>query len=156
MSGQSTPAGWYPDPENPAQQRYWDGSAWSDAVQPVPFTAPPMPPPGGYAPPQGYGPPPGYAAPAQMGYGYAVAGPAPNNYLVFAILTTLFCCLPAGIVSIVKASQVNSKWTGGDAAGAQEASRQAKQWAIISAAVGLVVIVVYVAVIVAAGDTSDF
>ena len=24
-----TPAGWYPDPENPAQQRYWDGKQWS-------------------------------------------------------------------------------------------------------------------------------
>ena len=24
-----TPVGWYPDPENPAQQRYWDGKQWS-------------------------------------------------------------------------------------------------------------------------------
>jgi hypothetical protein len=23
------PAGWYPNPENPAQQRYWDGQQWS-------------------------------------------------------------------------------------------------------------------------------
>lgn len=30
----STPAGWYPDPQNPAAQRYWDGSAWT------PHTAP--------------------------------------------------------------------------------------------------------------------
>src|SRR6056297_1763275 len=22
------PAGWYPDPYNPAQQRYWDGREW--------------------------------------------------------------------------------------------------------------------------------
>lgn len=26
------PAGWYPDPQNPAQGRYWDGSAWTDQV----------------------------------------------------------------------------------------------------------------------------
>jgi len=26
----SVPAGWYPDPQNPAQQRYWDGGAWTD------------------------------------------------------------------------------------------------------------------------------
>ena len=32
----------------------------------------------------------------------------PNN-LVWAILTTLFCCLPAGIVSIVYAAQVNGR-----------------------------------------------
>ena len=24
------PAGWYADPANPAQRRYWDGSAWTD------------------------------------------------------------------------------------------------------------------------------
>lgn len=23
------PAGWYPDPSNPAGQRYWDGTAWT-------------------------------------------------------------------------------------------------------------------------------
>lgn len=27
------PANWYPDPENPAQWRYWDGGAWTDHVQ---------------------------------------------------------------------------------------------------------------------------
>ena len=37
------------------------------------------------------------------------------NYLVQAILTTLFCCLPLGIVSIVFATQVNSKLSVGDA-----------------------------------------
>ena len=38
MSAQGTPsipAGWYPDPENPAQGRFWDGTAWtSDLHQP--------------------------------------------------------------------------------------------------------------------------
>lgn len=144
MSGETPAAGWYPDPERPGQQRYWDGVAWTEARQPADFTAPP-PPPTGYAPP-GYGYP---GTPA--GYGVAM-GPPPNNYLVWAILTTVLCCLPAGIVSIVKASQVNGKWSSGDAAGAQEASRQARQWAIISAAVGVVVLIVYVAVLASSGD----
>ena len=24
------PAGWYPDPQNPASQRYWDGARWTE------------------------------------------------------------------------------------------------------------------------------
>ena len=42
----------------------------------------------------------------------------PQNYLVWAILTTLFCCLPLGIVSIVFAAQVDGKLASGDYAGA--------------------------------------
>lgn len=42
--GTQTPAGWYPDPENPGQQRYWDGAAWA---APSATSAPPQmtPPP---------------------------------------------------------------------------------------------------------------
>lgn len=29
-----TPAGWYPDPENSGQQRYWDGNAWTEQFAP--------------------------------------------------------------------------------------------------------------------------
>jgi hypothetical protein len=67
------------------------------------------------------------------------------NYLVPAILTTLFCCLPLGIVSIVYAAQVDSKVASGDRAGALEASRNAKRWAWISFGTGLGVIVLIVA-----------
>jgi uncharacterized protein YbjQ (UPF0145 family) len=28
-----TPAGWYPNPDNPAQLRLWDGKSWTDQVQ---------------------------------------------------------------------------------------------------------------------------
>src|SRR3954452_19944965 len=31
----STPAGWFPDPEDPSQQRYWDGTAWTDHRAPI-------------------------------------------------------------------------------------------------------------------------
>ena len=30
MSAELPPAGWYPDPDRPAMQRYWDGSAWTE------------------------------------------------------------------------------------------------------------------------------
>jgi predicted secreted protein len=67
------------------------------------------------------------------------------NYLVPAILTTLFCCLPLGIVSIVYAAQVDSKVSSGDRAGALESSRNAKRWAWISFGTGLAGIVLFIA-----------
>jgi hypothetical protein len=66
------------------------------------------------------------------------------NHLVWAILSTLFCCLPLGIVSIVYAAQVSSKQAIGDIAGARQASDNAKKWAIASAGVGVVLIILYV------------
>lgn len=95
----------------------------------------------------GYGQqPPGYGPPGPGGYG-APQMP-PNNHLVAAILTTLFCCLPFGIVAIVKSSQVNSKWQVGDYQGALQASEEAKTWwkrtLIIGIVVWVLVIVGYV------------
>ncbi len=68
----------------------------------------------------------------------------PSNYLVWAILTTILCCLPFGIVSIVYAAQVNSKWQVGDFAGANIASKNAKIWAWVSFGVGLFGMLVWV------------
>jgi hypothetical protein len=65
------------------------------------------------------------------------AGQTVPNYLVFAILATVFCCLPAGIPAIVFAAQVNGKLQAGDIAGAQAASRNAKTWCWVSFGVGL-------------------
>jgi hypothetical protein len=76
--------------------------------------------------------------------------PPPNN-LVWAILATILCCLPLGIVSIVYAAQVNSKWAMGDAAGAIESSNKAKQWAIWSAAAGVIIALLYVVFILVLG-----
>jgi hypothetical protein len=83
--------------------------------------------------PYGYGQMPGYGAPTP--------GSPPPNYLVWSILTTVLCCLPLGVVSIVFAAQVNSKWSAGDVAGAQNASNKARLFAILSAVIGLVVAV---------------
>lgn len=51
------PAGWYADPSGLPARRWWDGSQWTDHVQPG---GTPMPPPNGYFPPI---PPSGPAAP---------------------------------------------------------------------------------------------
>lgn len=68
----------------------------------------------------------------------------PDNYLVWAILTTLFCCLPFGIVAIVKSSKVDSLWYAGYYNEALQASNEAKKWSIISAVVGVSSIVLYI------------
>lgn len=72
------------------------------------------------------------------GQNFQPTGTPPPNYLVFAILTTIFCCQILGIVSIVFAAQVNSKWNSGDTQGAIDASRNAKMWAWIAFGSGLV------------------
>ncbi len=68
----------------------------------------------------------------------------PDNYLVWAILSTLLCCLPFGIVAIVKSSKVDTLWYAGNHAEAIQASNDAKKWSIISAVVGLVGGLLYV------------
>jgi predicted secreted protein len=112
----------------------------------------PGPPPAyGQQPPYGqpapYGQQPPYGQPAPYGqmpaYGQPAASP-PSNHLVWAILSTLLCCLPLGIVSIVFAAQVNSKYASGDVAGAQEAADKAKRFAIWSAVAGVVVGLLYI------------
>ena len=60
------------------------------------------------------------------------------NYLVPAILGTIFCCLPLGIVSIVFAAQVNGKLAAGDFVGAVQCSKQAKMWCWINFGLGLI------------------
>ena len=72
------------------------------------------------------------------------AGP-PDNKLVWSILVTLFCCLPFGIVAIIKSAEVNSKWSAGDVAGANQAAADAGKWikwsvivSIVAAVIGIV------------------
>lgn len=76
----------------------------------------------------------------------------PDNHLVWAILTTLLCCLPFGIASIVFASKVDTLYNNGDYEGAAKASKSAQTWAIVSAIVGLIVSVIYGIVLFAAGE----
>ncbi|MEV4456756.1 CD225/dispanin family protein [Microbispora sp. NPDC004025] len=102
--------------------------------------------PGGFPPP----PPPGggYGAPMPPG------GAPPNNHLVMAIVTTILCCLPLGVVSIVFASQVNSKWMAGDYQGAVAASESAKKWWMASLITGIVLLVLYILFVVVLGVFS--
>lgn len=80
------------------------------AATPLPVTGTVMPPPGTSVP----------------------------NHLVFAILTTVFCCIPTGIPAIIYAARVNEKLARGDYPGAQEASNNAKIWCWVSFGIGIV------------------
>lgn len=138
-SGSGPAPGWYDDPADPTQARYWDGEQWTSRVRPKDSPTPPPP---------SYASEPSFTTPAS-------AGQAPANYLAQAILTTLFCCLPLGIVAIVKASQVNGLWQGGQREAAYKASAEAKRWAWIAFGVGLGVIALYTVFIIAVGVGTE-
>ena len=80
--------------------------------------------------------------------------PAPDNFLVQAILVTLCCCLPFGIASIVYASQVNSKVVAGNMAGAHESAQKARFWFWWALGVGLPVQILLVLVQIAAASVT--
>jgi hypothetical protein len=78
----------------------------------------------------------------------------PKNWLVESILVTLFCCLPFGIVGIIFAAQVSSKWAAGDYAGSLQSSKDAARWTKIGFFVGLGIIVLYFIAIFGFGLTA--
>jgi len=75
----------------------------------------------------------------------------PDNYLVWAILTTIFCCLPLGIVSIVKSSKVNELWARGQHDAARQAAVEARKWAIWSAIIAPVLAILFGIVMIVFG-----
>ena len=54
--------------------------------------------------------------------------------MIFAILSTVLCCLPLGVYAIICANKVDGLYAAGDYAGAVEQANAAKKWSIISAA----------------------
>lgn len=72
----------------------------------------------------------------------------PNDYLVLSILTTILCCLPLGIVSIIRSTQVNSYWANEKFDEAQNASMDAKKWSIIGICISAAGILLYLIVVI--------
>ena len=72
----------------------------------------------------------------------------PKSYLAQSILVTVFCCMPLGIVGIVNAANVESRFYAGDVEGAKRASREAKRWSDIGLWIGIVGIILYFATVV--------
>jgi hypothetical protein len=138
---------WWQQQDDGTWLRWNEGSqAWERSDTPPPpddAGLPPMPPP------------PGLGMTAQYGTRPLVTAPVPT-YMVWAILATVFCFLPTGIVAIVFASQVSSKLAAGDRAGAVEASNKAKVWTIISVVVGVLFVIALFAVASSGAPDYDF
>lgn len=69
---------------------------------------------------------------------------SPDSHMAMAILTTLFCCLPFGIISIVYASRVSGLYASGDYNGAVRASSKAQSYASWGMILGIVTYLIYV------------
>lgn len=95
-----------------------------------------------------------YQQPPQYGAATPLRPEMPKTWLVESILATLFCCLPCGIIGIIKASKVSSLYHLGDYDGAVEASAQAKKWTLIGAIVGFVWGVIYAAIMIFGGGLA--
>lgn len=78
----------------------------------------------------------------------------PSSHMAGAILATIFCCLPFGIVAIVKASNVDKFWFSGQHREAWEASKSARSWIIWSVVASAAVILIYAVSMLLIGGTA--
>lgn len=82
----------------------------------------------------------------------------PDNHMVWAILSTIFCCLPLGIVSIINAAKVDGLWRSGEYEAAEEAASNAKKYATWAAWIGgilLVLSIIFEVGFLAAADKDN-
>lgn len=77
-----------------------------------------------------------YQQPYASGNSYLCS--KPKNNMVWAILSTVLCCIPFGIYSIILASKVNGLYESGNYDEAQRMANEAKKWAIIAVVVGFI------------------
>ena len=68
----------------------------------------------------------------------AATEPCPPTNLVWAIITTVLCCIPPGIVAIIYATKVSSKYRAGDIEGAKRASEIGAWWCIAAIILGII------------------
>lgn len=136
-SGQAPP-GWYDDPEQAGQLRYWDGSRWTEDRRPADRS------------PQATG--------GNYGTGsFDSGGSAPSTWLWQSIVATLFCCLPLGIVGIVYAAQAQSAVSGGRYGEAREKGDKARTWTLVAVGAGVLAWIAWIALFAfTSSGFSDF
>lgn len=67
----------------------------------------------------------------------------PPTYMLWAILSLICCCFPAGIVAVIMSARVSSRFYEGDYEGAKRASRNAEIWIIVSFVLGVLINTLY-------------
>ena len=66
------------------------------------------------------------------------AEPCPPTNMVWAILATVLCCIPLGIMGIVYAGKVSKLYLAGDLEGAKKASETGAWWCIAAITIGVI------------------
>ncbi|XP_030848538.1 proline-rich transmembrane protein 1 [Strongylocentrotus purpuratus] len=106
-----------------------------------PGTYDPQQQPGTYAPqqqPGTYAPQPQVVqVPIQQNIVHVSPMKMPNDYFALA-LVTLCCCLPFGIVALIKSTEVRNRSAVGDYHGAAVSSLEAKRWSRIGIMFGII------------------
>lgn len=128
------------DLEPEGQQKSTPDQEWADVLK-INFTPPPVP---------GSTPPPIPEQNSSENPGHEDVPPMPSTYLIWSILTTVFCCFIPGIVAIIFSSQVSSRYFGGDFSGAYRASRMAEIWIIVSFVLGVLSATLYLPIMLIA------
>ena len=68
----------------------------------------------------------------------------PSSGLVLAIITTIMCCLPMGLMGILRASKVDRLWAAGCYKEAERYASSAKRWTIAGIVIGFVFEAIYI------------
>lgn len=68
--------------------------------------------------------------------------PKPDNNMLGAVLSTICCCVPLGIVAIIKASKVNTLYYSGKYEEAVLMADSARKWSIWALVAGVVVSII--------------
>lgn len=81
--------------------------------------------------------------------------PMPPTYMVWAVISTVCCCLPLGVVAIFFAAQVSTKYYARDFEGAKKASERAELWIILAIALGMAFNILYLPLSLLSGSLMD-